>query len=685
MREERLSSPSTNDRRNDELQASTSALMWWINFLHDVRYSLRVFRRTPLFALAAVITLALGIGANTAIFSVIEAVLLRPLPFPNSDRLTALYERIGRNGDNIPVAPADFLDFRDQSKSFEQVAAFRDGNFNITGHDEPERVAGIIATPDFFSVLGVRAELGRTLLPAQDKPRGLPVAVVSYSLWQRRWAGSRSVLGQSITIDGEQRTIVGVMPKGFQFPSGSDVWLSSRFAVPDHPLKPQFDQSTVRDSHYFEVIGRLRPGVELKQANAEIATIVERLKQQYGLEADIGATAVDLHDDLVGKTRATLLVLLGAVTLLLLIACANVANLLLARGTTQQKEIAIRSAMGARRGRLITQLLTESLVLGATGGVLGVLLAQLGLRFFGALIPSDIATLSHATLSIPVLFFTAGISVLAGVIFGLFPSLQLTNPDLNSVMKEGGRSAAGGLHGYRTRNLLVVTEIALACVMLIGAGLLIRSFNRLLLVPEGFNPTGVLTMRVSLPDARYSNAVSRANFVKQVLTQVSTQPGVNSAAVVTRLPLNAGGVNRSIEIYGRTAPPSGDISPDYLVISPDYFRTMGIPLISGRLFTERDDANVPPTVIVSRTLASHFWPGQDAVGKFVKIGPCKDWCQVVGVVGDVQQHHLDQPPQPTVYAAYAQDPWPSMAIAVRTGSDPLNMVSEVEGAIHSCR
>lgn len=674
---------SSANQSMDERRANVGFGMSWTHFVHDVQYSFSVFRSTPSFTLAAVITLALGIGANTAIFSVINAVLLRPLPFPNSERLTGLYERMGHE-DNVPVAPADFLDFRERCTTFEHMAAFREGNFNITGEDQPERIAGVIATPDFFSVLGVRAELGRTLVPERDKPGGQPVAVVSYRLWQKRWAASPRVLGQSITIDGEQRIIVGVMPKGFQFPAESDLWLSSRFAVPEHPLKPQVDQSTVRDSHYLEVIGRLRPGVTLKKANAEIATVIESLKRQYGLEADIGAVAVDLHDDLVGKTRGTLLLLVGAVLLLLLIACANVANLLLARGTARQKEIAIRSALGAHRPRLIAQLLTESLVLGAIGGTLGGLFAQLGLRFFGVLIPPDLATLSQAKLSTPVLFFTAGVSVLAGIVFGLVPSLQLANLDLNSVMKEGGRSAASGLHGYRTRNLLVVAEIALACVMLTGAGLLIRSFNRLLLVPEGFNPQNVLTLRISFPQEGYPGALDRANFVKQALGRISALPGVDSAAVVSHLPLNPGGVNRSIEIFGRTAPPSGDVSPDYLAISPDYFRTMGIPVINGRPFNEHDDTkNIPPSVIVSKSLANHFWPGQDAVGKSVKIGPCKDWCQVVGVVGDVQQHHLGEPPLPSVYVAYPQDPWQSVAIAVRTGSDPLNMTSEVESAIHA--
>ncbi len=676
---ERNTSQSVNDKQQSNYAGVN---VEWSNLLQDMRYGLRTFLRNPVFTATAVITLALGIGANTAIFSVIDAVLLKPLPFPNPDRLTALYERL-EHGENIPVAPADFLDFRSQSKTFEHIAAYREGNFNITGRDRPERVAGIVATPDFFAVLGVQPELGRTLLPEQDKPGSPPVAVVSYSLWQRRWGGSHDVIGQSITLDGEQRTIVGVMRKGFQFPAGSDVWESARYAVPEHPLKPQVDQSTVRDSHYFETIGRLRAGVDLKQANAEAATIMHRLKQQYGLDEETGAVIVDLHDDLVGKTRTTLLILLGAVTLLLFIACANVANLLLARGTTHQVEIALRGALGARRTRLMHQLLTESLMLGALGGGLGILLALSALKLFRSLIPSDMVMGTGLQLSIPVLIFTAAVSIGAGIIFGLLPAMQLTKPDLNSVMKAGGRSASGDVQGYRTRGLLVVSEIALASVMLIGAGLLMRSFNRLLEVPEGFNPDKVLTMQISLPQSRYANPDDRANFVNQMLSKVSTLPGVGSAAVVSRLPLNPGGVTRSIEIQGRTASPSSEISPDYLVISPDYFRTMGIPLIAGRAFSERDDAKAPPAVIVSKTMANHFWPGEDPLGKFVKIGACKDWCQVIGLTGDVQQHHLDQPPLPTVYAAYAQDPWQSLAVAVRTTNDPVSVASEVEGALHS--
>jgi putative ABC transport system permease protein len=673
--------PQLIGNNTNEHSEDGSVKVWWRNSLRDVRYSLRRLARNPLFTATVVITLALGIGANTAIFSVIDAVLLRPLPFPNSERLVALYERLG-HGENIPVAPADFLDFRSQTRTLEHVAAFREGNFTITGRDQPERVPGVVATPDFFSVLGVQAQLGRTLLPERDKPGAPSVVVVSYNLWQRRWGGAAAVLGQSANIDGEQRTIVGVMPRGFQFPAGSDVWESARFAVPEHPLKPQVDQSNIRDSHYFDTIGRMRPGVELKEANAEAATIMNRLKQQYGLEEEATATVVDLHDDLFGKTRATLLILMGAVTVLLFIACANVANLLLARGATHQREIAIRGALGGRRTRLVSQLLTESLILGAIGGGLGILLAQSGLRLFTSLIPSDMATLSALKLSIPVLIFTAAVSLTAGTFFGLFPALQLTNPDLNSVMKEGGRSAAGGLRRYRTRSLLVVSEIALASVMLIGAGLLIRSFSHLLAVPEGFNPNKVLTLQLSLPQARYSNPAVRANLAQQVLADVGRLPGVTSAAVVSRLPLTPGGVTRSIEVRGRTAPSAGEVSPDYLVISPDYFQTMGIPLIRGRAFTDHDDAEATPSVIVSQAMANYFWPGQDAIGKFVKIGVCIDWCLVSGLVGDVQQHHLDQPSQPTVYAAYAQDPWQSMAIAVRTATDPASMGPEIEGAIH---
>ena len=649
--------------------------------LRDARYGARSLAKNPGFTAVAVLTLALGIGANTAIFGVIDAVLLRPLPYPEAERLVKLYGR-AETGENVPVAPADFLEQFRRANSFERLAAYRELSFNLTVQERPERVSGTVVTPDFFSVLGVNAQVGRAITAGQDEPGGPRVVVLSHALWQRWYGRDRGVIGKTVNLDGEPRTVVGVMPEGFQFPAGSELWASSRFAVPEHPLKPTNDPSNRRDTHYFDVIGRLKAGVTQGQAKAEADAIVGRLKQEYGdEEEDVGAAVVPLHEDVVGETRPALMLLIGAVAILLLIACANVANILLARGATRQKEITLRMALGASRVRLVRQLLTESLLLAVAGGGLGVLLALWGLAPLKALIPPDMSDGTALRLDGRVLVFTAVISLGSALVFGLFPALSLADQDLNSVLKEGGRGSASGARSNRARRLLVVSEIALAAVLLTGAGLLTRSFYRLSDVPVGFNPQNVLSAQLTLPQARYPDKNDRALFVRQVTERLSGSPGVSSAAVISRLPLDPGGSTRSVEVQGRTPPPSGDVNPDYLVVSPAYFRSLGIPLLEGRDFTERDDPNAPRVVIVNEATARHFWPGQDPLGRMIKVD--EDWSQVVGVVGDVRQHSLAQQPPPSVYVPYAQDPWPFMSFVVRTKSDPVGAAPALETAIHS--
>src|SRR6185312_5055980 len=561
--------------------------------------------------------------------------------------------------------------------------AYREYSFNLTGQDRPERVSGAIVTPDFFSVLAVHARLGRTLLTGQDKP-GARTVVLGYSLWKRRYGGDPEVAGKPIDVDGEPRTVVGVMPQYFEFPAGTELWAAARYAVPEQPLNPLKDFSNVRDSHYFDIIARLKPAISMRQAQTEAETIARRLGQQYGKDEEaVGATLVGLHDDLTGPSRPALLLLIGAVALLLLIACVNVANILLARGATRQREIAIRGALGAGRARLARQFLTESVLLAAAGGGLGILLAHWALVPLRALIPAAMPTGVTLILDMPVLLFTVIVSLASGIFFGFFPALQMASVDLNSILKAGGRGTAGGSRARRMRSLLVVSEIALASVLLIGAGLLIRSFNRLLAAPEGFNPSGVLSLQLSLPSVRYAENSDRARFVKQTIAQIEALPGVASAGVTSRLPLNPGNSSRSIDIKGHTPPPGGNIAPDYLVASPDYFRSLRIPLISGRTFTDRDEAGAPMVAVVNQAMARHFWPGESTVGKQIQLGACTPWCEVVGMVGDVRQHHLGMPQPPAVYMPYAQDPWPFMSFVVRTKTDPMGVVSAVEGAIHS--
>jgi predicted permease len=653
------------------------------NFWRDIRFGARMLLKSPAFTGVAVLTLALGIGANTAIFSVIDAALLRPLPYPDADRIVVLYQ-LDQDKQTDNPAPADFLEFQRESKSFEQLAAYRGLPANLSGNGQPERVQSAIVTSGFFAALGVPALHGRTILPELDAPGGSGVAVLSYGLWQRRFGGNPEIVGRPIEIDGEARTVAGIMPQGFAFPSGTELWMASRFAAPPHPLRLNEDPAAVRDSHYFESFGRLKSGVTPMQASAEVDTIAKRIKQQYGADEFPGATVIPLRQDLVGETRPALLILLGAVSLVLLIACVNVANIILARGASRQKEMALRIALGAGRSHLLRQLLSESLLLAVAGGALGILLAVWGLPPLRALVPVDMVGGAPITLDSRVLLFTLLASLTSGVLFGLIPGLRLLGTDLNATLQEGGRGSAGGGRAGRMRSVLVVTEIAMAAVLLIAAGLLLRSFSQLLRVHEGFNPEQLLSMQLALPQGRYAKPGDRVAFVKNTLEKIDALPGIGMAAVVSRLPLNPGNSSRSLEIEGRTAAPSGDIAPDYLVVTPAYFQTLGVPLRNGRTFSERDDAQAAPVAIISEATARHFWPNEEAVGKHLR-GACGDektWCQVVGVVGDIKQHHLEQAPKLAVYVPFAQDPWTFFALVVRTNLEPTSAAAGIVGVIH---
>lgn len=648
------------------------------SILRDARYGARSLAKNKGFTAVAVLTLALGIGANAAIFAVIDAVLLRPLPYPESGRLVRLYA-IDAAAETFGVSPADFLEGYSRAESFEHLAAYRETSFNASAQEGAERLSGAVVSPEFFSVMGVNPLRGRAISPAQDAPGGPRVVVLGHSLWQKRFGGDPSVLGQSINLDGEPRTVVGVMPEGFQFPAGAELWASARYAVPEHPLRPTQDPTARRDSQYFEVIGRLRPGVELERASAEAKAVAGRFKQQYGEEEEsVSAKVVSLHEDVVGDTRSALLLLVGAVAILLLIACANVANILLARGATRQKEIALRLALGAGRVRLVRQFLTESLLLALVGGGLGVLLALWALAPLKALVPPDMSGGTPLTLDARVLAFTALVSLGSALIFGLFPALNLADQDLNGVLKEGGRGAASGARSNRARRVLVVSEIALAAVLLTGAGLLIRSLDRLLDVPAGFNPERVLTGQLTLPQARYPEKAQRAAFVGRVLEQLGGSPDVESAAIISRIPMNFGRSTRSVEIQGKT-PTTSDVTPDYLSTTPGYFRSMSIPLLAGRDFDARDVAGAQRVIIVNEAMVRNFWPGEDPLGKLMKTDD--EWSQVVGVVGNVRQISLAMAPPSAVYVPYAQDPWPFMSVVVRAKSSTAGAAPTLLGAV----
>ena len=670
-----------NVLQTEEHLYESQRILWLEDLGKDLSYALRVIRQSPIFACTVILTLALGIGATAAIFSVVDAALIRPLPFREPQRLVSLYERW--LGDLDSIAPADYLDYRRAAKSFEGLAGYDDASFNLGGQNRPERVLGDIVTPNFFAVFDVAPQIGRTLDPQLDQPGSSAAAVLSYSLWKRRYGGSPGIIGQTVSIDGEPHVIVGVMPSTFNFPGASEIWTAARYQVPQHPLRPLVDPSTSRGTHYFDIVGRLKSGVTIRHAQAELEVIGRRLKEQYkDDENGDGPVLVSLRDDLVGNTRPALLIMLAAVAVLLLIACANVANIVLARGAAREKEIAIRGSLGAGRSRLVRQLFVESLLLSLIGAAVGLVGAYYTLRPLEALLPEDILPASGLHIDIRLIAFSAAVAILSTILFGLFPAMQAAKVDLNGVLKEGGRTFAGGAHANRSRKILVAVQIALAAVLLTGAGLLIRSFDLLLSAPEGFNPDSVLSFQITLPAAQYRTPADRNRFAIDVLARIRSIPGVHSAALVSRLPLSNGGSQRGVKIKGRVAPRSGDLSPSYLVISPDYCRTLRIPILEGRIFSDRDDANSPSVVVVNAAMARHFWPGQDALGKYVQVGDQKDWSTVVGVVADIAQQGLGKPARPTVYTPYAQDPWPFLGIVIRSFADPKTIASAAIGAVH---
>lgn len=669
-----------NVLRTEERFYESQGISWLADLGKDVRYAVRLARQSAMFAMTVVLTLALGIGATAAIFAVTDAALIKPLPFPQAERLVSLYERW--QGDLDSLAPADYLDYRRAAESFEELAAIRQEPFNVSGQNRPERVPGVIVTPNFFSVFKVPAELGRTLDPLRHQPGGARSMVISDSLWKRRYAGSSNIIGDTVSINGEPVAIVGVMPPDFSYPEQADLWIAARFAVPEHPLRPLVDESTSRISHYFDIIGRLKPQVSMLRAQAEVEVIGRRLARQYkGEEGGDGPQLVSLRDDLVGNTRPAILTLLAAVAVLFLIACANVANIVLARGATRQREIAIRGSLGAGRWRLIRQLTIESLFLSLAGAALGLVSAAYALRSLETLLPPDVLPGGGLHIDFRLIAFAIGIAVLSTVLFGLFPAIQAANLDINGALKEGGRSFTAGAHANRSRKILLATQVALATILLIGAGLLLHSLDRLLSAPQGFSADHVLSLQLSLPPAQYRTQADRNRFATEALDRIRALAGVRSAALTSRLPLNPGASQRGIEIKGRAPATGGDISPYYLTISPDFFRTLRVPVLAGRAFTDRDTANAPGSVIVNAAMARHFWPGHDPLGQYIKIDRL-DWSQVVGVVGDIAQQGLDKSPRPAVYVPFAQDPWPALAFVIRTGMEPQGAASAAVAAIH---
>jgi putative ABC transport system permease protein len=656
--------------------------------LQDLRYALRQLRKSPGFTAVAIITLALGIGANTAIFSVVNGVLLRPLGFKDAKRLVNVYHvpppKSFPGMTRFSVSAANFLDWEKQNHVFDRMAIYTYRSFDITGGDKPEQVDACAASSGFFATLGVQPMLGRVFSPEEDQPGRSHVVVLSHRLWQERFGANPDIVGRNINLDGTSYLVAGVMPPSLRLPDFAQMWT---------PMAWTDQERAVRGEHHYGVIARLKPGVELKQAQAEMDTISDRLQQLYP-EDDTGwgAVVVPLHDDLVSDVRPALLVLLGAVAFVLLIACVNVANLALAKTFSRQKEIAIRTALGATSARVLRQILTESVLLALAGGALGLTYAHFGVRLIVAFLADKLPHSIDIALNWQVLLFTAVASVVTGIVAGVLPALRLTRGNANEALKQGlGRTDADS-GGHRTRSILVVSEVALSLVLLIGAGLMIRSFQKLRSVDPGFDSRGVLTMTAMISHAKFPLPSQEIGFFEQVLQRVRALPGVESAGVIDDIPLDDGGSHQPIAIEGRPAVPmSEQPEVDVRLISPGYMSALHIPILRGRDLNDTDIAGTPAAILISESMARQFWPGENPLGKRLTLTFFPDAArEVVGVVGDVKIDSLDQTrPSPTLYWPLDQVSVPTtgwssapMTLVVRSASGSSGMVSAVSNAVH---
>ena len=650
--------------------------------MKDVRYSIRVLLKNRAFTVTALLTLALGIGVNTAIFSVVDSVLLRPLPMKDPDRVVGVWEHGLRGGpDRNEMAPANYFDLREQNQVFEGIGSFGDLSMNLTGEGEPERLDGQLVSANVFAVLGVKPALGRTFSPEEDQPGQNRVVVLSDALWRRRFNRDPAILGRNLTLNAQSYMVAGVMPPDFFFPvRDSELWT---------PWAMEPEEANGRGDHYVRAVARLKPGITIEQANAEVEAIAARLSNEYPRTNEgLGFLVSPFHNDYVGNLRTPILILFAAVALVLLIACANVANLLLAQATSRRREIAIRVALGASRLAIVRQLLVESILLAGGGAVLGVLGAVWGVQWLSRLVPDSLSKLQSVSVDARVFAFTLGVTVLTALVFGAVPAFHASRAKPGETLSEVGRDLAGGMSGRFVRRVLVVTEVAVAVVLLVGAGLLIRSFQQLRRVDPGFRSDNLLTMRMVLPGQKYAKPEQRRAFYDELLRRVDELPGVDSAGMITFLPLSFNAMYFSFSVDGRAAPGDMDLPRAlYRVVSPDYFRAMGIPLQRGRFFDSHDTADAPPVMLVNRRLAEHFWPGEDPTGKRLKIGPVDSqnaWAVVAGVVGDVRQSGFYGEQDFELYVPYAQERRGFVAprdLVVRTTGDPGQIAGAVRQAV----
>lgn len=650
--------------------------------MKDLRFALRMLAKSPGFTAVAVLTLALGIGANTAIFTIAYALLLRPLPFADPSRLVFVMVADANNRSELSaMSYLRFTTLREQGRSFSGIAVVTNENFNFSGHGDAEQIPSARTTWNFFNVLGVRPLLGRTFTASEDQPGGKPVALISYSFWMTHFDGARDIAGKNIILDSRDYTVIGVLPPDFAFSylgDKVDIW-----APRVYDLNLITVQQVQRGAAFLSAVARLRPGVSRSQAQAEM----DVLNRQY-LQANPGRPDSDprmvvditsLQRQLVRDIRPALLLLLGAVGLVLLIACANVASLLLSRALGRTKEIAVRAALGASRGVLLRQLIIESLLLACAGGMGGILLSEWGTHVLSALAASTLPRLAGLHMDARVLAFTLAISLGSGLFFGLFPALQLSKPDLNTVLRAQGRGSTGGRRRNYARNILVVSQVALSMVLLVGSGLLVRSFIRLQTATPGFDPKNVLSMRISLPPTKYATSAQMVAFYNEALRRVRTLPGVESVAISSALPVHT--TRRSPALpEGQPELPLGQRPIlNIQTISPDYTNVLRVPLVRGRTFTEHDDAAAPQVVMVNQALVRHYWPHENPIGKHI-LGFGKPQV-VVGVLGDIKNGSLAQDTIPEVFLPFPQMPWAALNLTVRTTQDPHRIISAVRGQI----
>jgi len=641
--------------------------------VQDIRFGFRTLFQKPSFTIAAILALGLAIGSSSAMFSVVNAVILKPLNFDDSENVVIIWESAPRlNFDTFTASPANFVDWRTQAKSFEYMAAYQRTQFTLTGvNDAAERVPGALVSSDYFNLMKTPAFIGRTLLPEEAAPGKDKVVVLSYGFWNRRLGSEREVVGRKLTLNGEPYNIVGVMPDHFMYPTNTELWTPTDINV-----------NQGRGGHYLVAIGRLKAGVTIENANTEMKKISADLSRAYP-DSNDGWTSkvINLHDDIISDVRQSLYILLGAVGFVLLIACANVANLLLARGTDRNKEIAVRTAMGASRGRIMRQLLTESVILAVAGGLLGIILAYVALSTFVSMAPPSLPRVQETVMDRTVLAFAVALSLMTGLAFGIIPAFQVSRTSLGESLKDATRGSSGGSERHRVRSLLVVSEIALTIIVLVGAGLMLQSLGKLAGVDVGFNPKNVLTAQFNLSRVRYGTPDAQRAFIDRVLERLSALPGVTNAATTSALPLGGGSMVITYKIAGRPVAPQDEPSAAIRFITPNFFKALQVPMVKGREFTEQDRETAPAVIIINEALARREFPNEDPLGKQMLIGygnsdnDGQTPRTIIGVVKDMRIISVRGKPEPQYYLPYAQMTFSSLAVALRTANQPAALAS----------